>query len=90
MYQSLFRPRPEILLKKRLWHRCYPVNFAKFVGTHSLTEHIWWLLSLRFSFLIRNLQHIEQISAILFLLMEIFVTKAFCFFLLHFYSKFIK
>ena len=22
--------RPEILLKKRLWHRCFPVNFAKF------------------------------------------------------------
>ena len=20
------------LLKKRLWHRCFPVNFAKFLG----------------------------------------------------------
>ena len=25
--------RPEILFKKRLWHRCFPVNFAKFLRT---------------------------------------------------------
>ena len=25
--------RPATLLKKRLWHRCFPVNFAKFLGT---------------------------------------------------------
>ena len=25
--------RPAILLKKRLWHRCFPVNFAKFLRT---------------------------------------------------------
>ena len=24
---------PATLLKKRLWHRCFPVNFAKFLGT---------------------------------------------------------
>ena len=23
--------RPATLLKKRLWHRCFPVNFAKFL-----------------------------------------------------------
>ena len=22
------------LLRKRLWHRCFPVNFAKFIRTH--------------------------------------------------------
>ena len=33
-----------IHLKKRLWHRCFPVNFAKFLRTHFLTEHLWWLL----------------------------------------------
>ena len=32
------------LLKKRLWHRCFPVNFAKFLRTPFLTEHLWWLL----------------------------------------------
>ena len=25
------RPRLATLLKKRLWHRCFPVNFAKFL-----------------------------------------------------------
>ena len=25
--------RPSTLLKKRLWHRCFPVKFAKFLGT---------------------------------------------------------
>ena len=36
--------RPETLLKKRLWHRCFPVNFVKFLRTPFLTEHVWWLL----------------------------------------------
>ena len=32
------------LLKKRLWHRCFPVNFAKFVRTPFFIEHLRWLL----------------------------------------------
>ena len=35
---------PATLLKKRLWHRCFPVNFAKFLRTPFLTEYIRWLL----------------------------------------------
>ena len=35
--------RPAILLKKRLWHRCFPMNFAKFLRTPFVTEHLWWL-----------------------------------------------
>ena len=35
---------PATLLKKRLWHRCFPVNFAKFLRTPSFTEYFWWLL----------------------------------------------
>ena len=36
LYQSLFSNkvaglRPATLFKKRLWHRCFPVNFAKFL-----------------------------------------------------------
>ena len=31
-------------LKKSLWHRCFPVNFAKFLGTPFIIEHLWWLL----------------------------------------------
>ena len=36
--------RPANLLKKRIWHRCFPVNFAKFLRTLSLTGHLRWLL----------------------------------------------
>ena len=32
------------LLIKRLWHRCFPVNFAIFLRTPFLTEHLPWLL----------------------------------------------
>ena len=35
---------PATLLKKRLWQRCFPVNFAKFLRTPFLKEHLWWLL----------------------------------------------
>ena len=37
MCSSLFNKveasRPAALLKKRLWHRCFPVNFVKFLKT---------------------------------------------------------
>ena len=36
--------RPAILLKERLWHRCFPVNFAKFLRAPFLTERVRWLL----------------------------------------------
>ena len=32
--------RPATLLKKRLWHSCFPVNFAKFLRTPFLQEHL--------------------------------------------------
>ena len=31
---------PATLLKKRLWHSCFPVNFAKFLGTPFLKNTI--------------------------------------------------
>ena len=48
LWQSLFFNkvaglRPATLLKTRLWHRCFPVNFAKFLKTSLLTEHLRWL-----------------------------------------------
>ena len=51
LYQSLFfnkvtGMRIATLLKKRIWHRCFPVNFAKFLRTPIFKEHIWWLLLL--------------------------------------------
>ena len=36
--------RPGTLLKKRLWHRCFPVNFVTFLRTPFFVEHPWWLL----------------------------------------------
>ena len=49
MCQSLFFNkvaglRPATLLKNRLWHWCFPVNFAKFLRTPFLEEHLRWLL----------------------------------------------
>ena len=32
--------RPATLLKKRLYHRCFPVNFAKFLRTLFFAEHL--------------------------------------------------
>ena len=40
--------RPATLLKKRLWHRCFLVNFVKFLRTPFFIEHLWWLLLKRF------------------------------------------
>ena len=37
---------PATLLKKRLWHRCFPVNFTKFLRTPFFTERLQWLLLL--------------------------------------------
>ena len=36
--------RPAILIKKRLWHRCFPLNFAKFLRTSFLQNTSWRLL----------------------------------------------
>ena len=43
--QSLFFKKipglkPASLLKKRLWHRCFPANFAKFLRTPFFIEHL--------------------------------------------------
>ena len=47
--QSLFfnkvaGPRLATLLKKRLWHRCFPENFVKFFRTLFFIEQLRWLL----------------------------------------------
>ena len=36
--------RPATLLKKRLWHRCFPANFVKFLRTSFFIERLRWLL----------------------------------------------
>ena len=32
------------LLKKRLWHRCFPVNIVEFLRTTFYLDNLWWLL----------------------------------------------
>ena len=44
LVRASFFLRPATLLKKRLWHRCFPRNFARFLRTPSPTEHLRWLL----------------------------------------------
>ena len=46
LYQSVFFNkvaglRPATLLKKRLWHRCFPVNFVEFLRTPFFIKHLW-------------------------------------------------
>ena len=38
------KPQAVTLLKKKLWHRCFPMNFVKFLRTPFFIEHLWWLL----------------------------------------------
>ena len=38
--QSLFFNSYRPLLKKRFWHRCFPVNFAKFLRALFFIEHL--------------------------------------------------
>ena len=41
---KLLCQRPTTLLKKRLRHICFPVNFAKFLRAPFFIEHFCWLL----------------------------------------------
>ena len=43
-FNILISFRPGTLLKERLQHRCFPVNFAKFSRTPFFLEHLRWLL----------------------------------------------
>ena len=38
--------RPATLLKNRLWHRCFPVNFVTFLRTLFLKEDLLWQMLL--------------------------------------------
>ena len=42
-YNKVAGLNPATLLKKRLWHRCFPVNFEKFLRTPFLQNTSGWL-----------------------------------------------
>ena len=51
LYQTIFfnkladrRPEACNSIKKRIWHRCFPVNFVKLLRTLFSLEKLWWLL----------------------------------------------
>ena len=44
LLEILQNSRPATLLKKRLWHNYFPVNFAKFLTAPFFTERLRWLL----------------------------------------------
>ena len=46
-YLIKLQARLATLFKKRLWHRCFPVNFAKFLITPFLKNTSWCLLLLK-------------------------------------------
>ena len=39
-FNNVIGLRPTTLLKMRLWHRCFPVNFTKFLRTPFFTKHL--------------------------------------------------
>ena len=43
LFNKVADPRPATLLKKRLWHRCFPMNFVKFLRTPFFIEHLGWV-----------------------------------------------
>ena len=55
--------RPPTLLKKRHWHKCLSVNFAKFPRTPFSTEHLRWLLLNTFKGFSQKCSIQKQISA---------------------------
>ena len=69
--------RPATLLKKRLWHRCFPVNFVKFLRTSFLQNTSGWLL-------------LQEGSLNWWSRAETFITPPFCFILLSFYDKYYR
>ena len=38
---SKLKKRPATILKKRLWHRCFPVNFCEIFKNIFFTKYLW-------------------------------------------------
>ena len=55
---------PTTLLKKRLWHRCFPVNFAQFLRTPFLRntafDDCFWITII--NIVIVNDTHMEELT----------------------------
>ena len=76
-WQSLFFNkvaglRPATLLKKRLWHRSFPVNLVKFLRTP--IEHLWWLFLDCF---FEKVSHVKQLNSLTFNMEMLLATRFF-------------
>ena len=65
LFQSLFfnkvaGPRSEALLEKRLWHSCFPVNFAKVLRTAFLQNTFRWQLLSTLGIKLLACLHLDQ------------------------------
>ena len=77
--QSLFFDKiaglsPATLLKRRLWHSCFPVNFVKFLRTHFFTEHLWSRLivyNVVYNHVFYNINHYTKLNTLSWLLIVI-------------------
>ena len=43
-FNNVSGPQVCNFINKKLQHRCFPVNIAKFLRTTFFIEHLWWLL----------------------------------------------
>ena len=59
-FNKVAGPERAALLKKRLRHSYFPVNFAKFLRASFLTKSLWWLLLIVICIVIANTIIIAQ------------------------------
>ena len=63
-YNKVAGLSPATLSKKRLWHRCFPVIFVKFLRIPFLTEHLCWLLLCFPAFYNKSSRILESIAEV--------------------------
>ena len=89
--------QPSTLLKTRLWHRCFPVSFAKFLITTFSTEYPPWLLLyiklyvLQLSKIVKiEMENCQKLCIIPFKDYAVFLKVSLCSFtlILHFFLTF--
>ena len=66
--------RPANLLKKRLWHGCFPVNFTEFLWTPFFTEHLWTTASVGYWSVPYLLKYCYSNELDLYVMTELFST----------------
>ena len=59
-FNKVAGPECAMLLKKRLWHSYFPVNFAKFLRASFLTKSLWLLLLIVICIVVANTIIIAQ------------------------------